>query len=53
MYKRAWKHCQQVWNMTLQATRARNEARKLTKLVTVVRLNFRDWHAERFGSVAG
>lgn len=37
----------------LQSARARNDAQKLTKLVTVVRLNFRDWHADRYGTRAG
>lgn len=39
----------------LQATRARNEARKtgFRGMVTVLRMPLCDWHAERFGSRAG
>lgn len=39
----------------LQATRARNEARKtgFRGMVTVLRMPLSDWHAERFGSRAG
>lgn len=39
----------------LQATRARNEAKKagLRGMVTVLRMPLSDWHLERFGSRAG